>query len=84
MLFNRAPAALNNPTALENDPYARETFSTYSDDDGLSWAAPTNITSQAQERVWVYNAVSPGRGIQLSASGDLVVPVRCALRCSAM
>ena len=51
-------------------------FSTYSDDDGLSWSTPREHTAILDE--WDYPlvliATGPGHGIQLS-SGRLVAPV---------
>lgn len=50
-----------------------------SDDDGLTWSAPVEITHVFDEfRVdcdWQYLATGPGHGIELS-NGRLVVPVR--------
>lgn len=77
MTFNRAPAALNNPSSLMSNPYARESFVVRSHDDGATWTAPTNITAQVQSREWVYNAYGPGRAIRVTAPGG--VRVRAAL-----
>lgn len=78
VLFNRAPAALNNPQALMSDPYARETFVTRSHDGGKSWLVASNITAQTQSREWIGNSLAPGRGIELAGgvaeAGTLVMP----------
>ncbi len=51
-------------------------FSTYSDDDGLTWSAPREHTAilDAWDYPLVLIATGPGHGIQLS-SGRLVAPV---------
>ena len=46
LLFNLAPAALNNPHSLETDTYARETWLLESSDDGITWDALRNISAQ--------------------------------------
>lgn len=48
-------------------------FITKSSDDGVTWAAPTDITAQAKKPEWSWYATGPGHGIQL-ASGRLVIP----------
>jgi sialidase-1 len=44
-----------------------------SDDDGITFAEPREITSQANPHAWTWYATGPGHGIQLP-SGRLVVP----------
>jgi len=44
-----------------------------SDDDGLSWSPPINITEQAKEPTWSFLLQGPGRGITMS-DGTLVFP----------
>jgi len=51
-------------------------FMTYSDDDGQSWATPTEITPFVKRPEWGWYATGPGHGIQLS-SGRLVFPCDC-------
>ena len=46
----------------------------YSDDDGLTWSAPRNITQSKPEHWWLY-APAPGQGITL-ADGTLVMPTQ--------
>lgn len=50
---------------------------TNSTDDGLSWSAPTDITSSVKKPEWGWYATGPGVGIQLQNSqykGRLVIP----------
>jgi sialidase-1 len=44
-----------------------------SDDDGLHWSRPREITGEAKRAGWTWYATGPGNGIQLRA-GRLVVP----------
>ena len=44
-----------------------------SEDDGLSWADPYEITGQAKRPEWTWYATGPGAGIQLK-SGRLLIP----------
>ena len=46
---------------------------TFSDDEGLTWAEPVDITSQVKPDDWKWYATGPGVGIQL-ASGRLLIP----------
>lgn len=63
-----------------NDGTAKDTrrvFVTHSEDDGLSWAAPEEITSSVKRVSWGWYATGPCHGIQLvhgSYAGRLVVP----------
>ena len=50
---------------------------THSNDDGLTWSAPTDITSSVKQPNWGWYATGPGVGIQLQNSaykGRLVIP----------
>ncbi|MDP6930379.1 MAG: sialidase family protein [Planctomycetota bacterium] len=51
----------------------RTVWVTHSDDDGLNWSPPRNITAKTKQADWTWYATGPGVGIQL-ASGRLVVP----------
>ncbi|MBX7166656.1 MAG: exo-alpha-sialidase [Pirellulales bacterium] len=74
---------LNNPTPIVDRvtgdiimPYildASRVFVTRSSDDGASWSAPEEITSQVKDPLWDFYAPGPGHAIQLS-SGRLLVP----------
>jgi sialidase-1 len=44
-----------------------------SDDDGVTWSPPVEITSQVKPSGWSWYATGPGHGIQL-ASGRLLIP----------
>src|SRR5262249_18625460 len=46
---------------------------TRSDDDGVTWARPVEITTDVKRPNWTWCATGPGVGIQLR-SGRLVVP----------
>lgn len=51
----------------------RTVWITSSDDDGLSWARPREITGQTKLPEWTWYATGPGNGIQLR-TGRLVIP----------
>lgn len=55
----------------------RRVFVTHSDDEGLSWARPREITADVKLTNWTWYATGPGAGIQLqrgSRAGRLVIP----------
>lgn len=49
-----------------------------SDDEGLTWSEPREITSSVKKDHWTWYATGPGHGVQ-AASGALVVPCDHAL-----
>ncbi len=51
----------------------RTVWVTRSDDDGITWAEPREITASVKKPDWTWYATGPGHGIQLR-SGRLVVP----------
>jgi sialidase-1 len=56
---------------------SRLVFVTHSSDDGKTWSAPREITSNVKEPAWSWYATGPGAGIQLERSthrGRLVIP----------
>lgn len=56
-------------------PYVTTQFiMAYSDDDGVSWSEPVNITETKPEQWWLY-APAPGQGIVMS-DGTLVMPTQ--------
>ncbi len=57
---------------------ARTVWLTSSQDDGLTWAEPVEITAGAKPAGWSWYATGPGHGIQL-AGGRLLVPCDHAL-----
>ncbi len=56
----------------------RRVYVTHSDDDGVTWAEPREITSLAKLPNWTWYATGPGAGIQLKQPGPyqgrLVIP----------
>lgn len=56
----------------------RRVFVTHSNDNGLTWQAPTEITSATKKGNWTWYATGPVHGIQLSKNklykGRLVIP----------
>ncbi len=59
------------------DPGDRKTYYTYSDDNGVTWAAKQDLTSTLKPSAWAWDAVGPGNGIVKTASPDIgriVVP----------
>ncbi|MFJ5259352.1 exo-alpha-sialidase [Streptomyces sp. NPDC088387] len=51
----------------------RRVWVQHSDDEGLTWSAPREITAQVKEAGWRWYATTPGHGIQLTG-GRVVVP----------
>lgn len=55
----------------------RLVFMTHSDDDGLTWSEPAEISSTTRREHWRWYATGPGNGIQLTRgehAGRLVIP----------
>jgi len=56
----------------------RRVYVTSSNDDGLSWATPKEITTDVKKPNWTWYATGPGAGIQLEKKGPhkgrLVIP----------
>lgn len=54
----------------------RRVFTTYSDDDGVSWSAPVDRTSVLTPSNYLWDAMGPGIGIQTAANhpGRLIIP----------
>lgn len=65
ILINRTPLAMNVPDILLCHLYTRETYILTSEDDGVSWTLPRNISNQVQPIDWRCHAVGPGSGIQV-------------------
>lgn len=57
------------PFCLNND----RVFVTCSDDDGVTWSTPREITKDVKPHGWGWYATGPGHGIQLK-SGRLLIP----------
>ena len=47
----------------------------YSDDDGVTWSAPVNLTTQIKKYDWRMTFQGPGRGITMK-DGTLVIPIQ--------
>ena len=72
-VVDRDTATIWLPFSRNND----EMLVTYSSDDGLTWAAPRDITPDAKKKGWIWYATGPGVGIQLERGahrGRLVIP----------
>ncbi len=54
---NKTQAGISGPT--------RTVWVTHSKDDGLTWAAPVDITESVKKPDWTWYATGPGNGIQL-------------------
>jgi sialidase-1 len=55
----------------------RRVFVTHSEDDGVSWAEPEEITRDVKRENWTWYATGPGAGIQIEHGphrGRLVIP----------
>lgn len=51
----------------------RTVWLTYSDDDGVTWHPPREITATVKQPDWTWYATGPGAGIQLT-DGRLIIP----------
>ncbi|MFE6483584.1 exo-alpha-sialidase [Streptomyces sp. NPDC057757] len=56
----------------------RRVWVQHSDDDGLTWSEPADITTWTKEETWRWYATTPGHALQL-ASGRIVVPANHSL-----
>lgn len=56
----------------------RRVWVQHSDDEGLTWSAPREITAQAKNKNWRWYATGPGHAIQ-THSGRVVVPANHSL-----
>jgi sialidase-1 len=53
----------------------RKVYYSYSDDDGLSFSTPTDMTATLLPPTYTWDAIGPGTGIQTS-NGTLVIPAQ--------
>jgi sialidase-1 len=56
---------------------ARKPYVCYSDDDGLTWSTPEDLSKTCKDPAWGWYATGPGVGIQLTSErykGRLVIP----------
>ncbi|MFE7271706.1 exo-alpha-sialidase [Streptomyces sp. NPDC057623] len=56
-----------------SDADGRRIWVCHSDDDGVTWSSPKEITAQVKRQGWRWYATTPGHAIQLS-TGRVVVP----------
>src|SRR5262249_11519868 len=60
------------------DPDGRRVWVQHSDDAGLTWSDPRDITSQAKRPEWRWYATTPGHALHTS-TGRVVVPANHSL-----
>jgi sialidase-1 len=75
LAFVRYPAGTSEPTVVPgiSGPLVLTNWVTISDDDGMSWSQPTDITASTKIAEWNTVAFGPCRGIQMP-SGRLYLP----------
>lgn len=73
LLLTRNPGRVTESHIIAGSAPPRTVWITRSTDDGATWAAPVEITSQVSRPDWTWYATGPGNGIQLR-SGRLVIP----------
>jgi len=61
-----------------SDADGRRVWVQHSDDDGVTWSAPKDITAQVKKAGWRWYATTPGHAIQLG-TGRVVVPANHSL-----
>lgn len=66
-------AADGGETLIVQGQARRTVWLTHSDDDGVTWADPVEITGTVKRPAWTWYATGPGHGIQLQG-GRLLVP----------
>ncbi len=57
--------------------YTRSPFVCYSDDDGITWSKPTELSSNCKDTSWGWYATGPGIGIQMKNGkykGRIIIP----------
>jgi sialidase-1 len=72
LLLTRNPGRTTEQQILQSVGGERTVWITHSSDDGATWSAPREITSQVKRPDWTWYATGPGNGIQLR-SGRLMV-----------
>ncbi|MFF1279594.1 exo-alpha-sialidase [Streptomyces sp. NPDC058299] len=77
----RAAASATEAAILRGqvkDADGRRVWVRHSDDDGLTWSAPTEITARVKKPGWRWYATTPGHALQLSG-GRVLVPANHTL-----
>lgn len=69
---NRCLAWAGTGFAIDDTP---QLMMVYSDDDGVTWSAPVNLTTQIKQFDWRMTFQGPGRGITMK-DGTLVIPIQ--------
>ncbi|MEU0583718.1 sialidase family protein [Streptomyces sp. NPDC006132] len=82
LLVHVRNAALATEDAIRRGKVAaadgRRVWVQHSDDEGLTWSAPREITQETKKPQWRWYATTPGHAIQLS-TGRVVVPANHSL-----
>ncbi|GGW83068.1 sialidase family protein [Streptomyces lomondensis] len=82
LLVHVRNAALATEDAIRRGKVAaadgRRVWVQHSDDEGLTWSAPKEITQETKKPQWRWYATTPGHAIQLS-TGRVVVPANHSL-----
>ena len=74
LLLTANPGNINEAQIMEaKTPGTRTVWVTHSEDDGLTWPPPMEITQTTKLTNWTWYATGPGNGIQLR-SGRLLIP----------
>lgn len=73
LLFCKNKGSENEDKIFSGEASPRSVWLTRSDDDGVTWSPPVEISEQVRKSGWRWYATGPGHGIQLS-DGTLVAP----------
>lgn len=74
LLLTSNPGTVPEQMIVEgSDKGSRTVWITHSEDDGVTWAKPAEITHSIKREDWTWYATGPGNGIQLR-SGRLLIP----------
>jgi sialidase-1 len=74
LLLTRNPGTVTERQIIAGTaPVGRTVWMVRSKDDGATWSAPVDLTSQVKRDDWTWCATGPGNGIQLR-SGRIVIP----------